>query len=175
MKRRLLLVGLTVLAVLLGTAGTAVAGGSVVNEPWVRLPQTGFERAAGENCAFGVRLEIVQDEVMSKVVQRFPSGTIERQLAAGKLIVRMVNVSTGASTLVDAGGSALFEYREDGTFKSWLVSGPIIALPREGVSNIGRGVWALDGIYTIEFNPGPSLQFTGIHHFTQHDVCADID
>jgi hypothetical protein len=175
MKRRILLVGLTVLAVLLGTAGTAAADTGIVNEPWVRFPQVGFERGAGENCAFALRLEIVEDEVMSKVVQRFPSGSIERQLAAGKLITRVVNLSSGASTLVDAGGSAVFEYNEDGTFKSWFVVGPIIALPREGVSNLGRGVWGLDGIYKLEFRPGPFIQFTGIHHFTKHDVCADID
>jgi hypothetical protein len=171
--RRWICAGLTALAVVLGTAGTASASSGHVNEPWVRFPQAPFDRPAGTACDFAIHADIVEDEVMTKVVERYPDGSVKEQVATGKLIVRVSNVSTGANTLADASGSALFVFAKDGTI-TWYVIGPVIAAFRDGQSNIPRGLWTIDGVYIITFRTDGFRQVDQIHT-TLHDVCADID
>jgi hypothetical protein len=178
--RRSILVVLAATAVLLGAAAPAVAAtvapqrtGIPVNRPWVPLPSAPFDLAAGAYCAFGVHAEPTVDEVRTKTIEEYPDGSPKRQLATGALMFLMTNTETGASTIADAGGSAIFDFFPDGS-RTWHVIGPVLAAFRDGASNIPRGVWTINGIYDVNFST-TNFKTVTIFHGGVHDVCADLD
>jgi hypothetical protein len=157
-------------------AGAATASGDgkgiIVNRPWVPLPSSPFDLPAGVYCDFGVHGDPIVDEVRVKTIEEYPDGSPKRQIATGALDFRMTNAQTGASTTVDAGGSAIFDFFQDGS-RTWHVIGPVLAAFKDGGSNIPRGVWQLNGIYDVHF---ATSGFKTVTFFLggRHDVCADL-
>ena len=179
-----LMLGLAVLAALVftgapaaaATAGNStqtVAGVATRGDGWVPWPTPPFDIAAGAVCDFAVHGVALVDEVRTKVVATYPDGSKKRELATGALIIRLTNVATGATTVVDASGSAVFTYAPDGTV-TWFVVGPVLTPLRQGLSNFPRGLYAVDGIYRIVFRPDGFKELTMIHG-TVHNVCGDLD
>lgn len=166
--RRTIVIVLAVLAALLGAAPPANAGGG----GWVPLPSPPFDLAAGLYCGFGVHGDPTVDEVRVKTIEEYPDGSPKRQLATGALKYRLTNTGTGASTIADAGGSAIFEFFPDGTRK-WHVIGPVLAGFREGGANIPKGLWTLDGIYDIFFS-ATNVKTVTFYRGGVHDLCADL-
>jgi hypothetical protein len=144
-----------------------------VHEPWVPLPSSPFDLAAGDYCAFPVHGDPIVDEVRVKTVVRYPDGSPKRQLATGALMFRITNTESGASTVADAGGSAVFDLFPDGS-QTWHVIGPVLARFKDGVANIPRGVWTIDGVYDVHFSP-TGFKTVTIFFGGVHDVCADLD
>jgi hypothetical protein len=177
--RRSIVIVLAAAAALLGAAAPASAGtgstqgtGIPVDRPWVPLPSAPFDLAAGVYCAFAVHAEPTVDEVRTKTIEEYPDGSPRRQLATGALKFLMTNTGTGASTIADAGGSAIFDFFPDGS-RTWHVIGPVLAALKDGASNIPRGVWTINGIYDVHFSPTNFKTIT-IFHGGVHDVCADL-
>ena len=176
--RRTLFVVLAALIATLAASSPALAGagtgdgGHPVDRPWVRFPSAPFDLAGGVYCAFPVHADPTVDEVFVKTIEEYADGTPKRQLAAGPLKFRMTNTVTGRSTVVDAGGSAVFDLFRDGS-RTWHVIGPVLASFKDGSSNIGRGVWTINGIYTVHFSP-TNFKTVTIIIGGIHDVCADL-
>jgi hypothetical protein len=178
--RRTLIVALSVSALLAGgtasaTASSAPAGAvprAASHDGWVPEPIPPFDAAAGVLCDFPVHWDVVENQVRTKIVQTYPDGSPKRQLATGALLLNVSNAATGASTLVDAGGSALIDYGTDGSML-WHVVGPVIARLPEGSSNLPRGLYTIDGIYRIAFSPTGFKTVTLVHG-TVHNLCTDL-
>jgi len=166
--RRTIVIVLAALVALLGAAPPAQAGTG-----WVPFPSPPFDLAAGVVCGFGVHGEPTVDEVRVKTIEEYPDGSPKRQLAVGALKIRLTNTDTGASTIADAGGSAVFEFFLDGTRK-WHVIGPVLAAFREGGANIPRGLWTLNGVYDIFFS-ATNVKTVTFYRGGVHDLCADLD
>jgi len=165
-----------VLAVLLLAAATPASAETVdaaVPGGWVPAPQEPFDRAAGALCDFAIHGEPVVDEVRKLTLDTYPDGSPRRELYAGYLIVEVTNTETGATTQVDASGTAMIEYRTDGSM-IWRVVGPVLLGFREGGGNLPRGLWVVDGVFTVEFGPTFVKTVTMIHG-TEHNVCTDLD
>ena len=152
-----------------GSARSATAAGL---GGWVPAPTAPFDRAAGVLCDFAIHGEPVVDEVRVKTIATYPDGSPKEQLATGALTIRVTNTETGASTVADASGSALFVFGTDGS-STWYVVGPIVAGFRDNGGNLPRGFYKIDGVYTLAFSPTNVRTLTMIHG-TVHDVCADI-
>src|SRR5690606_12316343 len=101
-----------------------------------------------------------------------PDGSPKREAYTGALIVRVTNTETGAVTDADASGEAVIEYRTDGSEK-WYVKGPVFVGIAEDGGNMPRGLYIIDGIYTLEIS---STGYTTVKlvNAKVHDVCADI-
>ena len=52
--------------------------------------------------------------------------------------------------------------------------GPVLLGFREGGGNLPRGLWVVDGVFTVEFSPTFVKTVTMIHG-TEHNVCTDLD
>ncbi len=52
--------------------------------------------------------------------------------------------------------------------------GPVLLGFREGGGNLPRGLWVVDGVFTVEFGPTFVKTVTMIHG-TEHNVCTDLD
>jgi hypothetical protein len=168
--RRTIVIALAAVAALLGTAAPASAK---AGSPWVPWPSAPFDLAAGAYCAFAVHGEPTVDKVRVKTIAEYPDGSPKRQLATGALMFRMTNTETGASTIADAGGSAVFDLFPDGS-RTWHVIGPVLAAFKDGASNIPRGVWTINGVYEINFST-TNFKTVTIFRGGVHDVCADLD
>lgn len=140
---------------------------------WEPAPSAPWDVAAGVRCDFAIHGEPVVDEVQKLLLQQYPDGTPKRELYSGDLVVRITNVETGASTDADASGDAVIEYRPDGTMSRWYVRGPVLVGVGEDGGNLPRGMWIVDGVFTIDFTPEGKKNITMVHGTTT-DMCAEI-
>ncbi|WP_141715141.1 hypothetical protein [Micromonospora rhizosphaerae] len=88
-------------------------------------------------------------------------------------MTRVTNTATGASTLVDAGGSAMVEYGTDGSM-TWYVTGPVLFGFGENAGTLPRGLSNIDGQFVVEFSPTFYKTLTMVNG-TAYNVCTDLD
>ncbi|MFD7976668.1 hypothetical protein [Streptomyces sp. NPDC059071] len=147
-----------------GAAGSAGAAADAATG-WEPAPSPSWSYPAGVRCDFAVQGAPVVDEVVRRTVRAYPDGTklVEYQ---GALVVRVVNTATGASYDADASGHALVELRPDRS-QRWYVLGPILAGFGTGGGNVPRGLYTVDGAYTLDVSP------TGYKTLTMLDGTTD--
>ncbi|MDT0445595.1 hypothetical protein [Streptomyces johnsoniae] len=168
--RRTLVTGLSLVTALLGA--TAPAGASTAEGAgWEPAPSAPWDTAAGERCAFPVHGEPVVDEVVQLVLDTHPDGTPKRVVYRGDLVVRVTNTETGAAHDADASGTAVVDYRTDGS-QFWSVLGPVLVGVEEG--NLDRGLYIVDGVYTLDIAADGYRTVTMATGATD-DLCARID
>jgi hypothetical protein len=148
---------------MLPTALTAVTLAAVLTGTgWTPAPSAPFAQAAGVTCDFAITADPVEDEVVTKVLQRYPDGTIHRDAFKGALVVRVTNTATGDSYDADASGSAVVDHATDGT-QTWYVLGPVLLSVRDGQGNLPRGLWIVDGVYQLVISATGYRTVTMIH------------
>jgi len=141
---------------------------------WEPAPATPvYDWPAGFRCDFPVRSTPIVDEVLRHVVETRPDGEPGRVAYKGPLVLRVTNTDTGSSIDVDAGGSALVEYRADGS-QSWRAIGPVMAGWGENGGNLPRGLYRLDGVYSLEIT-APGAKTLTMAHGTTEPLCPLID
>ncbi|MFI1585923.1 hypothetical protein [Embleya sp. NPDC020630] len=175
---------LTVLAALLGSAATAPASAadptptaaeSTTEAPsaWEPAPPTPpFDYPAGARCDFPVHAEAILDEVVQRVLETHPDGTPKRVAYKGPLVMRVTNTDTGTHFDADAGGSAVVDYRLDGS-QRWLALGPVLTTFRANGGNMPRGVYTIDGVYILDITADRTKTLTMLHGGTD-DICARV-
>ncbi|MGI5427233.1 hypothetical protein [Streptomyces sp. CA-179760] len=167
--RRTALATLTLATALLGTQPATAATG----EGWEPAPSTPWDVAAGVRCDFPVHGEPVVDEVVRRVLSTHPDGSARRVAYKGDLVVRVTNTETGAAHDADASGSALVEYRPDGS-QLWAVHGPVFVGVGKDQGTLPRGLYIVDGVYTMEIS---ATGYKAVHlvRGSADDLCARID
>ncbi|MFF6773707.1 hypothetical protein ACFY8W_09095 [Streptomyces sp. NPDC012637] len=130
--------------------GAATEGGES-GTGWEPAPSPSWSYPAGARCDFAVQGAPVVDEVVRRTVRAYPDGTklVEYK---GALMVRVVNTATGASYDADASGHALVEVRPDHS-QRWYVLGPVLAGFGADGGNVPRGLYTVDGAYTLDVSP----------------------
>lgn len=162
-------------------AGTVSAGDAPVTasppttqaDGWEPAPSEPWDVEAGVRCDFAIHGEPVVDEVRKLVLQTHPDGTPKRELYTGDLVVRITNVESGKSVDADAGGDAVMEYRSDGSMSRWYVHGPVLVGFGADAGNLPRGMWIVDGAFTIDFTPEGAKNIT-MAHGSQQNMCDAI-
>ncbi|MDX3233346.1 hypothetical protein [Streptomyces sp. ME19-01-6] len=140
---------------------------------WEPAPQAPFDAAAGVRCDFPVHGEPVVDEVVQRVLDTYPDGTPKRVEYKGDLIVRVTNTDTGAFYDADAGGRAVVDHRADGS-ELWSVVGPVLFGFAENGGTLARGLYIVDGVYTMDISATRYKTLTMLHG-TADPLCARID
>ncbi|GAA1394244.1 hypothetical protein ACFQZ4_02775 [Catellatospora coxensis] len=171
--RRSVIAIVAVVGALLAGAAPVQAAEAGAHGGWVPAPQGGYEQPAGARCDFAVRSEPVLDEVRKLVLDSYPDGSPKRELYAGDLIVKFTNLETGVSKEFDASGTAMIDYGTDGSM-TWYVVGPAIFGFRADGSSLPRGIWVIDGVYTMAFTPTFQKTLTMVHGTTDN-VCTHLD
>jgi hypothetical protein len=139
---------------------------------WVPAPSAPWDKPTGLRCDFPVHGEPVVDKVMQRVLDTYPDGTAKRIAYKGDLVVRLTNTDTGASYDADASGTAIVDYRTDGS-QLWYVLGPVLIGFGENNGTLARGFYTIDGAYTLEFSPTGYKTLTMLHGSTD-ELCARI-
>ncbi|WP_030543324.1 hypothetical protein [Streptomyces albus] len=183
--RRTTLVLPVLVTALLGTAPPATAASGPGPAPgapaaaavdpgagWEPAPSAPWEVPAGARCDFPVHGEPVVDEVVRRVLETRPDGSAKRVAYKGDLVIRVTNQETGASYDADASGTAVVEYRTDGS-QFWTVLGPVLVGVGENGGNLARGLYIVDGAYTMDIGPTGYKTVT-MAAGTTDDLCARI-
>jgi hypothetical protein len=167
--RRTALTTLAVAAVLVGTQPASAEPA----QGWEPAPSAPWDVGAGARCDFPVHGEPVVDEVVRRVLSTYPDGSVQRVAYKGDLVVRVTNTETGASYDADASGSAVVEHRPDGS-QLWAVHGPVLVGVGQDQGSLPRGLYLLDGVYTMDIDP---TGYKSVHLLkgTTDDLCAHID
>jgi hypothetical protein len=142
-------------AVLFAAAPASAASASPAEGDWVPAPSAPWDQAAGVTCDFPIHGEPIVDEVKMKVLDTYPDGSSKREIYDGALIIRVTNTSTGASVDADASGTAVIDYKPGGSFaqsSTWHVAGPVLVGFRQNGGNLARGLYILDGLFTLTFS-----------------------
>ncbi|MFF8869662.1 hypothetical protein [Streptomyces massasporeus] len=192
--RPTLLAPLALAAVLLGTQPASAANtpgtppASTTNTPraqpasataqptapgWEPAPSASWDVGAGVRCDFPVHGEPVVDEVEQRVLSTHPDGSVRRVAYRGDLVVRVTNTATGASHDADVSGSAVVEHRRDGS-QFWAVRGPVLVGVGEGLGSLPRGLYVVDGVFTMDIG-ADGFKDVRLVHGTTDDLCARID
>ncbi|MFJ3336522.1 hypothetical protein [Streptomyces sp. NPDC086766] len=163
---------LPALAALLFAAVPVSAATAAPNSPWTPAPSGPWDVAAGVRCDFPVHGEPVVDEVEQHVLETYPDGRTKRVVYRGDLVVRVTNKDTGASYDADAGGRAVVDYREDGS-QFWRVRGPVLIGFAENRGTLPRGLYTVDGSYTMEIGATGYKTLT-LQHAAIDALCTHI-
>jgi hypothetical protein len=181
--RRTVLVPLSLIAVLLGVQSAVAAPPSASSADglparartgggWDPAPTAPFDVGAGLRCDFPVHGEPVVDRVVQHVLDTYPDGSVKHVVYKGDLVLRVTNTDTGAFYDADASGSALVEYRTDGS-QFWAVHGPVLIGVGEGKGNLPRGLYIVDGVYTMNIG-ADGYKAVHLLRGTTDDLCARI-
>ncbi|MFE2018788.1 hypothetical protein ACFW9O_12210 [Streptomyces sp. NPDC059499] len=173
MRRTVLAIGSILATTLLGATpahATAHQSGPHHDLGWTPAPSAPWDVAAGLRCDFAIHGEPVVDEVVQRVLARYPDGSPKSVAYKGDLVVRVTNTDSDVFYDADASGSAIVEYRADGS-QFWSVLGPVLVGVGEG--NLDRGMYVVDGVYTLDISASGHKTVTMAHGSTT-DVCERI-
>lgn len=124
---------------------------------WEPAPSAPWDVAAGERCAFPIHGEPIVDEVVRRELPP-PAEGVTRSAYKGDLVVRVTNKETGARYDADVSGSALVDVYATGA-QFWRVVGPVLVGVGDG--NLARGMYVVDGVYTIGISATGAKTVTG--------------
>lgn len=161
----------SVMALSAATPASAAESSAAVGG-WTPAPQASYDLPAGARCDFAVHTQPVVDEVRKLVLDTYPDGKPKRELYAGDLILEITNTGTGASTRADAGGTTMIDYHTDGSM-TWYAVGPVMAGFRTGGGTLPRGLYIIDGVYTLDV-AADGYKTVGMVHGSTRDLCADV-
>jgi hypothetical protein len=171
----LALVSLAVAAVPAAASSSGTSNrASGASDGWEPAPTPPLDWAAGERCDFAVHLEPVVDEVVQKVLSTYADGSTEWIAFKGDLIVRVTNTETGAFHDADASGKAIVHLRTDGS-QFWSVVGPAIVTFAENGGTLPRGIYRLDGVYTMDVTATAHKTVDFLHNGSADGLCERID
>ena len=152
-------------------ASASPSGGS---NGWEPAPTRPLDWAAGVRCDFAIHLEPLVNEVVQKVLATYPDGSTEWVALRGDLIVRVTNTETGAFYDADASGKAIVHLRADGS-QFWSVVGPAVITFAENGGTLPRGIYVLDGAYTLDVTPTAHKTATFLHNGSADNLGDRID
>lgn len=135
--------------------GNASKDGKPINNVWEPVQYVPFDQAAGDTCDFPIHGEATLNRVVKMVLQKYPDGSVKREMHTGALIYRITNTTTGASIDVDISGTGVSDYKPGGSPSSNVTSrvyGPILLGMHEGLGNLPRGMYVPNGIYTLKIS-----------------------
>ncbi|MFD4022877.1 hypothetical protein ACFWRV_05040 [Streptomyces sp. NPDC058576] len=124
---------------------------------WEPAPSAPWDVAAGERCAFAVHGEPIVDEVVRRELPP-PAEGVTRSAYKGDLVIRVTNKETGAHYDADVSGTALVDVYASGA-QFWRVLGPVLVGVGEG--NLPRGLYVVDGAYTLDISPTGAKRVAG--------------
>jgi hypothetical protein len=159
MRRGLVVVSLATLAGLSLVAAAPAIGPT-------RSPLGNEEFTLAGVCPFELDVTPVADR---EILKEFPDG---RLAVNGRLLVRVTNLESGASRVVNASGPATFTFREDSLLIRSRGRGLVVLFPGELGPGSGGGVLLTDGLVVQVFD-GEGLHVLRLPH-TRRNLCREL-
>ena len=150
-------------------AAGADPGGS---SGWEPSSTPSFHLAAGESCAFELQADVLYNDEMTRVVERYADGSPRVQDTKGSLGFRLTNVDTGESVRRDTSGTLRATIHEDGSI-DFLFQGNGLAVIRSTNTIYSPGVYVISGNVDYVRHADGQREFTEVDG-TLEDVCQTL-
>ena len=142
-------------------------------EPWQPYDQPEFSWSAGHACSFEVAVEVVSEDLSTRVLARYPDGAVRAEQYTGPLVVDLVNTSTGARARHDLGGEGAQTYYPDGSPLRFFSVGPF-GTGFGPEDDYPVGVWVFDGIHVVRWSADGTKSME-VDLGTEVNVCTQLD
>ncbi|MEY9968011.1 hypothetical protein ABIA33_006091 [Streptacidiphilus sp. MAP12-16] len=125
---------------------------------WQPYRSSPFVAAAGTQCAFALKGDVVRDEERIRTLAVDAAGKPTEREVTGPLVFRFTNESSGASVVRNLAGTAWLYYHTDGS-QTWVVVGHLGMGIKAGNPYQPPGHYVLTGrlILDIHSNGVPQL------------------
>src|SRR5215203_5677752 len=135
---------------------TAAGASASAPEPWQPYVEGPLTLPAERYCGgFDLVSTPVQQDVKSRVLERYDSGAVKVQEFTGLLVVEVTRVGTGETVTRNLSGHAIVTFREDGSIATYEMEGPIgMGWPQE--DQYDRGFYVMDGYHLVPFDESGS-------------------
>lgn len=176
MRVRQILVAAAMLAATaftVGTAGPVSADVSTGPEPWEPIQQEEWTAPAGRYCDFPLHVDVQFDTERTRVLERYPDGTVKRREYIGALISDFVNVDTGARHRSNSSAQGFVDFRPDGTWERFSGHGPF-GFGFRATDPYPRGYYELTGYHVIEIDPDGTKHMV-VDNGDEENVCEALD
>lgn len=152
MRRLLQPVVLMVAAATVVITGPTLAAADAP-EPWQPYPEGALNLPAERYCGdFDLLSAPIQQDVKSRVLERYSSGAPKVMEFTGLLRVEVTNLSSGQSVEANLSGHATVTFREDGSIEVYEMQGPIgMGWPQDDAYS--RGFYLMNGYHVVGFDP----------------------
>lgn len=167
--RRLATIGAALTATVVPTAADADKGGASGWEPSTTPP---FQLAAGESCDFALQADVVYNDEITRVQERYPDGSPRVVETQGSLGFLFTNLGTGASVQRNTSGTLRATIHEDGGI-DFLFQGNGLAVIRSTNTIYPPGVYVVSGSADYVLHAGGQREFTEVRG-TLEDVCQTL-
>jgi hypothetical protein len=139
-------------------------------EPWQPYPEGALSLPAERYCGdFDLLSTPIQQNVKSRVLERYSSGAPKVMEFTGLLRVEVTNLSSGQSVQANLSGHATVTFREDGSIEVYEMQGPIgMGWPQDDVYS--RGFYLMNGYHVVEFAPNGHRTML-VDHGTETNFC----
>lgn len=150
--------------------GTSQASGNP--EPWQPWEQEEWSVEPGVFCDFGFELDVIEQDIQRRVLERHDDGTVELEEYRGPLVSDFVRTDTGDKVRVDSGGRAFMSYHPDGSLESVTAIGPVGFGFRE-TDAYPRGYYNVDGYHVMSVSTDGTRSMAA-DAGPETDVCAQL-
>ncbi|AKU18307.1 hypothetical protein [Luteipulveratus mongoliensis] len=155
----------------LGVGPASAAGWHDVHERWAPYVESALTLPAARYCGtFDLKSEPVIQDIRVKVLQRWDNGKPRQEKYVGPLIVRVTNLSTGASSHQNLSGHATVLYRADGTMESYEMNGPVGMGFPAGSDGLSQGFYRLTGHHLVTFD-ADGTRHLALDHGAELNLC----
>ncbi len=150
-----------------------LASAAAAAETWQPYPEGPLTLPAARYCgSFDLRSTPVQQDVKSRVLERYASGAIRVQEFTGLLIVDVTNLSTGATVQRNLSGHAVVTFREDGSIATYEMRGPIgFGWPQQDAYD--RGFYVMNGYHVVTFDASGARSML-VDRGTEQNLCEVV-
>jgi hypothetical protein len=142
-------------------------------EPWLPYDQAEFSWPAGEACSFEVAVEVVSEDLYSRVLARYPDGSVRAEQFTGPLLMDFVNTTTGARVQHDLSGEGAQTYTAAGAPLRFIGVGPF-GTGFGPDDDYPAGVYVLDGIPVVKWSADGTKSME-LDLGSEPNVCTELD
>jgi hypothetical protein len=174
MRLRHVIAAAATLTAVVASAGTASAATTSSGpEPWEPVQQEEWTRPAGVYCDFTLHVDVIYDNEQTRVLSRYPDGSVKQREYIGTLISDFVNVETGARVRKNSSAQGVVDLRPDGSWERITGHGPFGAGFRAG-DDYPRGYYLLTGYHSVVFRTD-GTRYMEVDQGEEENICPLID
>lgn len=172
-RRSLAALTLVATSLIAGPAGAQTASaGSEQPEPWQPVTQPAFTVPAGKYCSFAFHYEPDEQHLETRVLSRYPDGSVRSEEFRGLLIGTTTNLDTGASIQRNASGRLLEEFNPDGSLATYTTHGPV-GFGFRAEDHYPQGYYLLKGWHQVTFDSAGIRTMT-VDQGPEENICQTL-
>lgn len=141
-------------------------------EPWQPTTQVAFTVPAGKYCSFAFSYQPTSQDLQQRVLTRYRDGTVRAEEYRGPLVGTFTNLDTGATISRDSSGTAVEQFRPDGTESAYTSYG-VVGVGFRATDRYPQGYYELGGVHRVRYAPDGTRSMV-IDRGPEENICDTL-